>query len=95
MTQKQLIKTVNDVWHPMYKISMLAHPEPSVELTGGTVYIDKEQDTEFIKLWSDVCLEIVRDRLSSSPETANGASGRKVFVHHRVFRRSPRRGHSC
>ena len=47
---------------------MLAHLEPSAELTGGPWYTDKELDAEFIKLLSDICLKIVRDRVSGSPE---------------------------
>ena len=43
---------------------MLAHLEPSVELTGGPWYTDNELDTEFIKLLSTACLHYVRDRVS-------------------------------
>ncbi|KAI0726702.1 RNA polymerase Rpc34, partial [Fomitopsis betulina] len=58
LTQKQLVKIVNDV-----RIYMLYNVEPSVELTGGPWYTDKELDTEFIKLLTDVCLKIIRDRV--------------------------------
>ncbi|TBU23658.1 RNA polymerase Rpc34 subunit-domain-containing protein [Dichomitus squalens] len=70
LTQKQLIRTVNDVRHTTRKIYMLAHLEPSVELTGGPWYTDKELDAEFIKLLSDVCLKIVRDH--SFPKATQG-----------------------
>ena len=40
---------------------MLAHLEPSVELTGGPWYTDNELDTEFIKLLSTACLHYIRD----------------------------------
>ncbi|TBU23690.1 RNA polymerase Rpc34 subunit-domain-containing protein, partial [Dichomitus squalens] len=70
LTQKQLVKIVNDVRHSTRKIYMLAHLEPSVELTGGPWYADKELDTEFIKLLSDVRLMTVRDR--SFPKTNQG-----------------------
>lgn len=42
---------------------MLAHLEPSVELTGGPWYTDNELDTEFIKLLSTACLHYIRDRV--------------------------------
>jgi len=43
---------------------MLAHLEPSVEVTGGPWYTDNELDTEFIKLLSTACLHYIRDRVS-------------------------------
>ena len=42
---------------------MLAHLEPSVELTGGPWYTDNELDSEFIKLLSTACLHYIRDRV--------------------------------
>ena len=42
---------------------MLFHLEPSVEMTGGPWYTDKELDTEFIKLLSAACLKFIRDRV--------------------------------
>ena len=44
---------------------MLAHLDPDVELTGGPWFTDKELDTEFIKLLSDVCLKVIRDNVSN------------------------------
>lgn len=52
--------------HPTRKIYMLAHLEPSVELTGGPWYTDNELDTEFIKLLSTACLHYIRDRVRIS-----------------------------
>ncbi|EIW51661.1 uncharacterized protein TRAVEDRAFT_137014 [Trametes versicolor FP-101664 SS1] len=62
LTKRQLIKTVPDVRHPTRKTYILASLQPATELTGGPWYTDKELDTEFIKLLSDVCLKIVQDR---------------------------------
>ena len=45
---------------------MLAHLEPSVELTGGPWYTDNELDTEFIKLLSTACLHYIHDRVRTS-----------------------------
>ena len=59
---------------------MLAHLEPSTELTGGPWYTDKELDAEFIKLLSEICLKIVRDRVSGSPEVTYDSMSRKVFT---------------
>lgn len=42
---------------------MMAHLEPSVELTGGPWYTDGELDTEFIKLLCSACLRFIRDRV--------------------------------
>ena len=57
---------------------MLAHLEPSAELTGGPWYTDKELDAEFIKLLSDICLKIVRDRVSGAPDVTYDATTREV-----------------
>ncbi|KAH7925350.1 hypothetical protein BV22DRAFT_1011407 [Leucogyrophana mollusca] len=62
LVQKQLVKSIKAVRHPTRKIYMLAHLEPSVELTGGPWYTDNELDTEFIKLLSTACLHYIRDR---------------------------------
>ncbi|KAG1838447.1 RNA polymerase Rpc34 subunit-domain-containing protein [Suillus subalutaceus] len=62
LVQKQLVKAIKAVKHPTRKIYMLAHLEPSVELTGGPWYTDNELDTEFIKLLSTACLHYIRDR---------------------------------
>ncbi|KAI0784041.1 RNA polymerase Rpc34 subunit-domain-containing protein [Abortiporus biennis] len=63
LTQKQLVKAVKgSVQHPTRKMYMLFHLEPSVEVTGGPWYTDKELDTEFIKLLSAACLKFIRDR---------------------------------
>ncbi|CDO68355.1 hypothetical protein BN946_scf184815.g2 [Trametes cinnabarina] len=74
LTQKQLVKTVTDVRHSTRKIYMLYNIEPSVEMTGGPWYTDKELDTEFIKMLSDVCLKIIRDR--SLPKARHVDDGR-------------------
>lgn len=42
---------------------MMAHLEPSVELTGGPWYTDNELDTEFIKLLCSACLRYIRERV--------------------------------
>ncbi|KAI5996988.1 RNA polymerase Rpc34 subunit-domain-containing protein [Pisolithus albus] len=62
LVQKQLVKSIKAVRHPTRKIYMLAHLEPSVELTGGPWYTDNELDVEFIKLLSSACLHYIRDR---------------------------------
>jgi DNA-directed RNA polymerase III subunit RPC6 len=45
---------------------MMAHLEPSVELTGGPWYTDNELDTEFIKLLCSACLRYIRERVCGS-----------------------------
>ena len=45
---------------------MLAHLEPSVELTGGPWYTDNELDTEFIKNISAAILLYIKDRVRTS-----------------------------
>ncbi|KAF9647078.1 hypothetical protein BDM02DRAFT_3146353 [Thelephora ganbajun] len=62
LIQKQLIKAVKSVKHPTRKIYMLAHLDPSVELTGGPWYTDNELDTEFIKLLCNACLRLIQDK---------------------------------
>lgn len=42
---------------------MLAHLDPSVELTGGPWYTENELDTEFIRLLSSACLRFIQDRV--------------------------------
>ncbi|KAI0357863.1 hypothetical protein OH77DRAFT_1421993 [Trametes cingulata] len=70
LTQKQLIKAVKSVKFPTRKIYMLAHLEPSVEMTGGPWYTDNELDTECIKLLCSACLRFIRDR--SAPKQKGG-----------------------
>ncbi|KAI8972446.1 RNA polymerase Rpc34 subunit-domain-containing protein [Trametes punicea] len=70
LSQKQLIKSVKSVKYPTRKIYMLAHLEPSVEMTGGPWYTDNELDTEFIKLLCSACLRFIRDR--SAPKQRGG-----------------------
>jgi len=62
LVQKQLIKSVKGVKYPTRKIYMMAHLQPSVELTGGPWYTDNELDTEFIKLLCSACLRYIRER---------------------------------
>ncbi|KAI0050339.1 hypothetical protein FA95DRAFT_1555851 [Auriscalpium vulgare] len=62
LTQKQLVKAVKGVKYPTRKIYMMAHLEPSVELTGGPWYTDNELDTEFIKLLCSACLRYIKDK---------------------------------
>ncbi|KAG1842334.1 RNA polymerase Rpc34 subunit-domain-containing protein, partial [Suillus subluteus] len=66
LVQKQLVKAIKAVKHPTRKIYMLAHLEPSVELTGEPWYTDNELDMEFIKLLSTACLHYIHDRVPSS-----------------------------
>ncbi|KAG2134084.1 RNA polymerase Rpc34 subunit-domain-containing protein [Suillus clintonianus] len=77
LVQKQLVKAIKAVRHPTRKIYMLAHLEPSVELTGGPWYTDNELDTEFIKLLSTACLHYIRDR--SFPKQSNKASSQNEY----------------
>lgn len=77
LVQKQLVKAIKAVRHPTRKIYMLAHLEPSVELTGGPWYTDNELDTEFIKLLSTACLHYVRDR--SFPKQSSKASSHNDY----------------
>ncbi|KAG1760298.1 RNA polymerase Rpc34 subunit-domain-containing protein [Suillus occidentalis] len=77
LVQKQLVKAIKAVRHPTRKIYMLAHLEPSVELTGGPWYTDNELDTEFIKLLSTACLHYVRDR--SFPKQSSKASSQSDY----------------
>ncbi|KAF9242307.1 RNA polymerase Rpc34 subunit-domain-containing protein [Melanogaster broomeanus] len=74
LVQKQLVKSIKAVRHPTRKIYMLAHLDPSVELTGGPWYTDNELDTEFIKLLSTACLHYIRDR--SFPKQSGKRSSR-------------------
>ncbi|EIW79795.1 hypothetical protein CONPUDRAFT_144945 [Coniophora puteana RWD-64-598 SS2] len=67
LVQKQLVKSIKAVRFPTRKIYMLAHLEPSVELTGGPWYTDNELDTEFIKLLSAACLHYIRERSFPKP----------------------------
>lgn len=46
---------------------MLAHLDPSVELTGGPWYTENELDTEFIRLLSTACRSFIRDRVRLLP----------------------------
>lgn len=77
LVQKQLVKAIKAVRHPTRKIYMLAHLEPSVELTGGPWYTDNELDTEFIKLLSTACLHYIRDR--SFPKQGSKGSSQNDF----------------
>lgn len=77
LVQKQLVKAIKAVRHPTRKIYMLAHLEPSVELTGGPWYTDNELDTEFIKLLSTACLHYIRDR--SFPKQSSKASSQNDY----------------
>lgn len=61
LTSKGLVKTVKSVQHATRKIYMLAHLEPSIELTGGPWYTDNELDVEFIRLLSAACLKYIKD----------------------------------
>ena len=49
--------------YPTRRIYMMAHLEPSVELTGGPWYTDNELDTDFIRLLCSACLRFIRDRV--------------------------------
>ncbi|KAG6333107.1 hypothetical protein ID866_5982 [Astraeus odoratus] len=75
LVQKQLVKSIKAVRHPTRKIYMLAHLEPSVELTGGPWYTDNELDTEFIKLLSTACLHYIRDRSFPKQSGKRSAQG--------------------
>ncbi|KAI0360393.1 hypothetical protein OH77DRAFT_1516896 [Trametes cingulata] len=79
LTHKQLIKTVPDVRHPTRKIYMLASFQPASELTGGPWYTDKELDTEFIKLLSEVCLKIVREKTFAKARRGQGSDDRRLY----------------
>lgn len=74
LVQKQLIKSVKGVKYPTRKIYMMAHLEPSVELTGGPWYTDNELDTEFIKLLCSACLRFVRERTLPKYKNSDGRS---------------------
>ncbi|KAI0305368.1 RNA polymerase Rpc34 subunit-domain-containing protein [Multifurca ochricompacta] len=74
LVQKQLIKSVKGVKYPTRKIYMMAHLEPSVELTGGPWYTDNELDTEFIKLLCSACLRYIRERTLPKHKHDEGSS---------------------
>ncbi|KAF8270585.1 RNA polymerase Rpc34 subunit-domain-containing protein [Lactarius quietus] len=74
LVQKQLIKSVKGVKYPTRKIYMMAHLEPSVELTGGPWYTDNELDAEFIKLLCSACLRFVRERTLPKYKNGDGRS---------------------
>ena len=57
---------------------MMAHLEPSVELTGGPWYTDNELDTEFIKLLCTACLRFIQDRVSSSHALARFLNSQRL-----------------
>ncbi|KAI0267270.1 RNA polymerase Rpc34 subunit-domain-containing protein [Gloeopeniophorella convolvens] len=74
LVQKQLIKSVKGVKYPTRKIYMMAHLEPSVELTGGPWYTDNELDSEFIKLLCSACLRYIRERTVPKHKHDDGRS---------------------
>lgn len=48
---------------PTRKFYMLAHLEPSAEMTGGPWYTDSELDTEFISRLLSACLSFIRNKV--------------------------------
>ncbi|EGO01017.1 hypothetical protein SERLA73DRAFT_167202 [Serpula lacrymans var. lacrymans S7.3] len=80
LVQKQLVKSIKAVRHPTRKIYMLAHLEPSVELTGGPWYTDNELDTEFIKLLSTACLHYIRDRSFPKSKKDRSAQDQPLYA---------------
>ncbi|KAH8993574.1 RNA polymerase Rpc34 [Lactarius hatsudake] len=81
LVQKQLIKSVKGVKYPTRKIYMMAHLEPSVELTGGPWYTDNELDTEFIKLLCSACLRFVRERTLPKSKNGDGRSSSTLSLY--------------
>jgi len=81
LESKQLIKVVKSVKHPTRKIYMMAHLEPSVEITGGPWYTDNELDIEFIRMLSSACLQYIRDRTLPKGSLGAPPSERKLFPH--------------
>ncbi|CAL1699571.1 unnamed protein product [Somion occarium] len=78
LTQKQLVKAVKgSVQHPTRKMYMLFHLEPSVEVTGGPWYTDKELDTEFIKMLLKACLKFIRDRSQPRAKSSSDSSSQR------------------
>ncbi|OAX37253.1 hypothetical protein K503DRAFT_866986 [Rhizopogon vinicolor AM-OR11-026] len=80
LVQKQLVKSIKAVRHPTRKIYMLAHLEPSVELTGGPWYTDNELDTEFIKLLSTACLHYIRDRSFPKQSSRSSQNEQRLYA---------------
>ncbi|KZT22961.1 hypothetical protein NEOLEDRAFT_1137326 [Neolentinus lepideus HHB14362 ss-1] len=77
LVQKKIIKPEKSVKYPTRKMYMLAHLEPSVELTGGPWYTDNELDTEFIKLLCSACLRFIRDR--TFPKTKTQGTSQPLY----------------
>jgi DNA-directed RNA polymerase III subunit RPC6 len=63
LVNSKQIKMVKSVKHPTRKMYMLAHIEPSVELTGGPWYTDFELDVEFIKTIKTACLKFIQTQV--------------------------------
>ncbi|KDQ50981.1 hypothetical protein JAAARDRAFT_41609 [Jaapia argillacea MUCL 33604] len=79
LVQKMLIKVVKSVKHPTRKIYMLAHLEPSVEITGGPWYSDNELDTEFIKLLCGACLAFIREKSFPKSQSHSSSSSKRLY----------------
>lgn len=59
LTRKKLIKAVKSVANKTRKVYMLAHLEPSREVTGGPWFTDNVLDSEFIHVLSQSVLRCI------------------------------------
>jgi len=64
LESKRLIKAVKSVKNSTRKVYMLAHLEPSVEITGGPWFSENELDTEFIEELCKVCFRYIASKVN-------------------------------
>lgn len=69
LESKKLIKAVKSVKNSTRKVFMLAHLEPSVDLTGGPWFSENELDSEFIDEMCKICYRYIASR--SLPRSPN------------------------
>ncbi len=79
LESKRLIKAVKSVKNSTRKVYMLAHMEPSVEITGGPWFSENELDVSFIDDLCNICHRYILSR--SMPRDAQ----QLLSPHHRTY----------
>lgn len=70
LESKKIIKSVKSVKNSTRKVFMLAHLEPSVDLTGGPWFSENELDSEFIDEMCKLCYRYIASQsLPRNPES--------------------------
>jgi RNA polymerase Rpc34 subunit len=64
LEKRALIKSTKSVNNPTKKLYILAHLEPSLDLTGGSWYTDQEFDLEFIDALARQCYKFIYQKVS-------------------------------